>query len=197
MELFSVWRWKYQIKYLLWKSKNNFVWKRPLGSLSTAINLTVSSPLCPCVPEYHIYKLFEQFHPWWFQHFLRQLVSVLDNSFREEIFPDLNLPWCNHFFLSYFLFPGRRGKSPPGSESSQAVVKGNKVPPSLLSSKINTLSCFSLDLCSSPFSISAALLWTCFRAKQNKTENKPRFRWVRCGGFLKQREKCLWNLLNP
>ena len=71
------------------KSKNHLDWKRPLRSSSPTVNLTLPSPPLNHFPKCHISTSFKYLQGWWLNHFPGQPVPMLDNPFREDIFPDI------------------------------------------------------------------------------------------------------------
>ena len=81
------------------ESQNHLGWKRPLRSSSPIINLTLPSPPLNHVPKPHIYISFKYLQGWWLYHFPGWPVSVLDNPFGEEIFPNImahSYSWVLH-----------------------------------------------------------------------------------------------------
>ena len=58
-------------------------------SLSPTINLTLPIPPLNHVPKLRIYTSFKYLQCWCLNHFPGQPVPMLDNSFSEEIFPNI------------------------------------------------------------------------------------------------------------
>lgn len=60
--------------------------KRPLRSLSPAVNLTLPILLLNYVPKNHISSSFKYFQGWWLNHLPGQPIPKLDNPFSDEVF---------------------------------------------------------------------------------------------------------------
>ena len=71
------------------ETQSHLGWKRPLRSSSPTVNLTLPSPPLNHVPKCHVYTSFKCLQGWCLSHFPGQPVLVLDHSFSEESFPNI------------------------------------------------------------------------------------------------------------
>lgn len=79
--------------FLFVETENYQGWKTLLRSSSPNLNIIVPGPPLSHVPKHHIYMVFVHFQRWWFHHFSGQSVPMLDHSFHEETFSNIQ---CKH-----------------------------------------------------------------------------------------------------
>lgn len=114
--------------------------ERPLRSSSPSISPALPSPPIDCVPKQHSSVSFKPLQGWLPHLCPGHLFQCLNTLSVKEFFPvsNLNLPWNN---LSHFLMPcylGAETKPHLATTYFQAVVGSNKVPLSLIFSRLKS-----------------------------------------------------------
>ncbi|KAK4826190.1 hypothetical protein QYF61_006134, partial [Mycteria americana] len=113
---------------------NHLGWKRPLRSSSPTVNLALPSPPLYHVPKHLIQTAFKYLQEWGLNHFPGQPVPMLDNPFRDKIFPNtqpkpplVQLEAISSRPISCHL--GEETDPHLTTASFQVVVESNKVSP--------------------------------------------------------------------